>query len=667
VSGFSDRLRAALRVTCTVGIVQAVLESVAISVVYAGVILPPSDFFNIRLYDGFARLYRGLTALAPDLYQPGLFVGRGMAAKLSMLPDLMLINVAMALLLAPVVAVLAPYLRMRRADGRLSAERVLYGVMLTEVAFYAFAWWHGLHIPKDPTAWQLAKNAARNFVYDGTLLAVCVAAVTTIVARGWLGIVAAGWGRRASLLGLGIVCVLGLVAATGRAASSRPTLEPPTSGSGPVAKGYNVILISIDTLRADHVGAYGYARATSPTIDALASSGVMFRHTTSTTSWTLPAHLSMLTGRSLLGHGVVDDDHMLGDDVPTLAESFQRAGYATGAIVSAPYLESRYGFARGFDDYDDHTIQWSTHGESYKHVTAPLVQKTAETWLEQHAKGRFFLFLHYWDPHYDYAPGPPYDTMFDPDYRGDLTGDNYYFNPRVNRKMNRRDLEHIIALYDGEIRLVDDHLAMLRGTLERLGVTARTVIVVTGDHGEEFFEHGYKGHQRSLYEESVRVPLVVNVPGVTPARRVVETETSLIDVMPTILALTGLPIPAGVEGVEMADIAFAGAPEHERHTVSELYRTDALNVQVSVRDGAHKLIQHMNRPRMESYDLSLDPAEAVKTPGSAPWVGPLSSELLGWLNQRWPGFQKRVGLRHGTALTMDAETEERLRALGYVQ
>jgi arylsulfatase len=425
-------------------------------------------------------------------------------------------------------------------------------------------------------------------------------------------------------------------------------------------------LISIDSLRADHLGAYGYAKPTSPTIDALARDGVLFSRSSSTTAWTRPGHMSMLTGRSLLGHGVVSDDRSLTDDVPLLSESFKAAGYTTGAIVSAPYLEARYGFARGFDVYDDKTINFATHGESYKHVTAPLLVETAEKWLNQHASGRFFLFLHFWDVHYDYAPGAPYDTMFDPDYKGSITGDNFYFNPAVNRKMDPRDLAHVLALYDGEIRLVDDHLAKLRGALERHGVAGRTIIVITADHGDEFFEHGRKGHHRTLYDEILRVPMVMYVPGVRPAKAVVDVETSIVDIMPTVLGLTGLPVPAGLDGMDLSGVAVRGDALADRITFGELYRKDALNVQTSLRRTGRKVIHHFNRRIVETYDVAADPGEAKPLVGGGAFGSAMVAQLGDLLNALWPVYQGRITSSGVNDLPMDDETRERLRSLGYV-
>jgi arylsulfatase A-like enzyme len=415
------------------------------------------------------------------------------------------------------------------------------------------------------------------------------------------------------------------------------------------------------------MSAYGYRRDTSPAIAALARDGVLFRNASSTTAWTLPGHMSILTGRSLLGHGVVTDAQKLGEDIPTLAEGLKGAGYTTHAIVSAPYVEARYGFDRGFDSYDDQTIRFATHGASYKEVTAPLLQKTAAEWLDRNGSRKFFLFLHYWDVHYDYAPGPPYDTMFDPHYEGRIDGVNFYFNDAVHADMAERDLEHVLALYDGEIRLVDDHIAKLRAKLDEIGVGGKTVIVVTADHGDEFFEHDRKGHHRTLYDEILRVPLIVYVPGAKPQRSEVAMETSTIDVMPTVLGLVGAPVPPGVEGTDLTGVAYLGRPEWDRTTIAELYRTESLNVQVSLRRTGEKVIHHFNDRLVESYDIATDPGEHSRRPIRQPPTTELMAELEAWLNEGWAGYRGRIRAGLDRAVTMDAETRDRLRALGYIE
>lgn len=660
-------LAVAARVTLTVAVVQAVVETAAVAAIYSGLILAPLDFFDVRFYDGFAKIYFAVLELFGAAATPGMFIAQGIATKAAILPPLLAINVGVAAAVALLASVLGPAVGLASRSGRhLDARRLLWALIALELVVHLALWATNVHLPKAPTLMVVAKNYTRNFLYDGTIIALAVLAATALASR-WALL---RMGARAAGASLAVLAVV-VAAAAMTNGGATPEAEQPVSARPPdakaVAKGYNVVFVSIDTVRADHTSAYGYQRETTPTIAAWARDGVRFANTSSTAPWTLPAHLSMFSGRSQLGHGVLNDRHALPQDVRTLTEVLHEAGYTTGAVVSAPYLSRRYGFARGFDDYDDETIQWHTHGESYKHITAPILHEAATAWLAEHADQRFFLFLHYWDPHYDYAPGPPYDEMFDPDYQGSLNGDNFYFNPAVNQNMDRRDLDHIIALYDGEIRLVDDHLGKLKARLSELGVADHTIIVVTSDHGEEFFEHGHKGHRRSLYDESIRVPLVIYVPGVTPTKPVVDMEVSLIDLAPTILDLVGAPPLDGAEGASLAAIAFGDQPESARPTVAELYRSPSLNVQVAMQAGDHKIIQHFNRPLMESYDTSADPHEQEPLPNTSAVAADIAEDLVAWLNQRWPEFRRRSVSDDGNRLDMDEETQERLRALGYAQ
>ena len=656
----------------TLGLVQSLIEVVTIAGLHAGYLLAPRTFFNTRMYDAFAKLYASAAEVGGFAATGQGFLGLGFAAKLAIAPELIAINLCVGLIvglgLGLVLGVVAgivpmPLLRMdddSREGATRSVRRIVVVLVLGELALHAAQWLTTVKIPVEPTAMEIARNYARNFLHDGTAIAVAVtlaAAATTLLVA-----------PRVLLAPLGIPAAVAFgVAATIMLGSSSALVdadvaEPVAARTDAPAAGYNIVLISIDSLRADHLSAYGYERDTSPTIKALGDQGVLCRNNSSTTAWTLPGHMSILTGRTLLGHGVVSDDRMLTSDVPTLAEALKAGGYTTGAVVSAPYVEARYGFSRGFDHYDDQTIQFATHGASYKEVTAPKLQETAAHWLASNADRKFFLFLHYWDVHYDYKPGPPYDTMFDPDYDGDIDGENFYFNSRVNRHMDERDLDHVLALYDGEIRLVDDHLAKLRSKLDELGVGDRTIIVVTSDHGDEFFEHGRKGHHRSLYDEILRVPLVIYVPGVTPINGVLEMETSIIDIAPTLLSLVGLPIPEGVDGIDLSTIAYHGEPEWDRETLSELYRLNTLNVQVALRRNGRKVIHHLNRRLVETYDTDEDPLELKELGLDAELV----SDLNETLNRLWPVYYERIGRDGVKTLTIDEETEARLRALGYL-
>jgi arylsulfatase A-like enzyme len=639
-------------VVVMIGMIQAVVEAAVLAVLYRDLLFAPYRFFTIQIYDAFTKLYFLLATVVPLPQVLGTFLGQGIAAKLTLLPELAAVNVFVALLVTLVLLPLAPLVGIRAdAPARRVVVRTAVLVSVLQLAVHVADWLISVKMPLDPTIANVTSNLVRDAIFDGVLIAMGVTVVGAVLE--------VAMGSKAGAGAAAIACALALLPA----AAPAPTVP---SASAPAA-GYNVVLVSIDSLRADHTSAYGYERDTTPTMKALAAEGVMFTNCSSTTSWTLPAHMSMLTGRSLLGHGVISDDRRLSADVPTLAQAFKLAGYDTGAVVSAPYLESRYGFDKGFDDYDDHTISFATNDESYKTVTAPLVNRTADAWLAAHGSRPFFLFLHYWDVHYDYAPGPGYDRMFDPDYKGHITGDNFYFNDAVHEGMDPRDLAHIVALYDGEIREVDDHIGKLRATLARLGFADHTILIVTADHGDEFFEHGNKGHHRTLYEEVLAVPLVIYAPGVPIARRRIDVESSIIDIAPTVLGLTGIEAPPGFEGVDFSSTITGTGPEPVRPVFGELYRKGSLNVQVAAIAAREKAIHQFNVRRMETYDLTADPAESAPLSNTAGPGAELASTMRGWLQGEWKIFDKRVREHGVDNLQMDAKTEQALKALGYLE
>lgn len=662
---WTTRLLFGAAIGCSLGAAQAIIETLLVAFVYRPYLLQPVSFFNMRMYDAFTKLFMRLDLPSPALSTLDSFIGQGFAPKLTIAADLLLVNFIVGAVLGVAVAVLASAISSRaRADGRRFVSTTLALLVIVALVVHVGEWAWNLHLPVDPTFMQAARNAGRNFLRDGTAFAIVVLAIATLFTAFVLG---SGRGAAAPRRVVATLLAFGTAFAVAHAVATAPPVEKGPAEQLAIAPDYNVVLVSIDSLRADHLGAYGYRRETSPTMAALARDGVLFRSTSATTAWTLPSHMSILTGRSLLGHGVVTDAQRLGDDIPTLAEGFKAAGYTTHAIVSAPYVEARYGFGRGFDSYDDQTIRFATHGASYKEVTAPLLEKTAADWLEQNRDRKFFLFLHFWDVHYDYAPGAPYDTMFDPHYEGSINGENFYFNPAVHAQMPERDLEHVVALYDGEIRLVDDHLAKLRAKLDEIGVGRKTVIVVTGDHGDEFFEHGRKGHHRTLYDEILRVPLIVYVPGAKPQRSEVTMETSTMDIMPTVLGLVGAAVPAGVEGIDLTGVSYLGRPEWNRTTVAELYRTESLNVQVALRRTGEKLIHHFNDRLVESYDIATDPGEHSRLPIKQSPATEMMADLSAWLNEHWAVYRGRIRAGLDRAVVMDAETQERLRALGYIE
>jgi arylsulfatase A-like enzyme len=372
--------------------------------------------------------------------------------------------------------------------------------------------------------------------------------------------------------------------------------------------------------------------------------------------------MSLMTGRYVLSHGVYADRDRLPDGIPTLAEGLRGAGYATGGIVAMVYLDGRYGFNRGFDHYDDQTVPKPTAAASWNDEPAPVVTDLAIRWLGEHRRDRFFLFLHYWDVHYDYIPPAPYDTMFDPDYRGAITGENFMFNRAVRASMAPRDLQHLLALYDGEVRWVDDHIAKIVRFLEEAGLYENTLLIVTADHGDEFFEHGYKGHRRTLYREVAQVPLIIRGPGVRRGA-VVDVPVSLVDIMPTVLELAGERAPAGVDGISLVPwLSGSGNSSRSRALYAELTSNWKTHHQVMQHAPDGILFHHFQPPRLEFYAPG-DRGQVQNLAEQPAWNGVEKlEELTRWLNSHWAEYQ-RYGSR--PQLSLDKATEERLRALGY--
>ena len=370
---------------------------------------------------------------------------------------------------------------------------------------------------------------------------------------------------------------------------------PPAPSSAP----YNVLLISLDTVRQDLLGCYGHRPRHAPTVpitpalDRLAGEGVRMVDAYASSAWTLPSHMSVLTGTPPLQHGVSTEGAELDGAIPTLAEVLRGRGYRTVGIFSAPYLDGHWGFARGFDvyrpTYDTAVetasqrsdairaaiVQASAAGDwprfeelkqrqvaidhevnetSQLAITSEQVASSAIADLVTFAKGTdpWLLFVHFFDAHCDYAPPPPYDVRFDPAYGGTFRGRGCMGGPEIGtadparpggliRTLADRDLEHAYALYEGELAWIDSHVDRILRALDRLQLSERTLVVVFSDHGEEFFEHGGLGHRRTLYEEVTRTPLLLRLPGVLPAGAAVRGLVSGADVFPTILEVLGIP------------------------------------------------------------------------------------------------------------------------------
>ncbi len=367
----------------------------------------------------------------------------------------------------------------------------------------------------------------------------------------------------------------------------------------------NVILISIDTLRADHLGSYGYARATSPFLDSLAEDGVRFENSFVQLPGTLPSHMSMLTGLYPEEHGVMPPTGVLSPSIPMIQEILQQQGFRTAGFTEGGYADGGYGFARGFDRFSDES------NKMYNSVVDTLDRGLA--FLESIEKeDRYFLFLHTYAVHDPYFPPPPYKTMFwdrPAPTQVEPTGPNLVKFNRVGAPVPADVTNYYKALYDASIRYLDDQLRDFFASAEDIGVLDDTVVIITSDHGEEFQEHGRFVHEQ-LYREHLHVPLIVL--GVGASRSVPEIVQS-IDLAPTILDLLGL----GQQEIEMSGRSLRplleGSGDWEPRPAYSINFSGVERGVIDATDGLHHLLRVDDQPAAQgewiAHEFSFDTAE----------------------------------------------------------
>lgn len=510
--------------------------------------------------------------------------------------------------------------------------------------------------------WPLARLSQR--VRRGPLLP------RALVVVGWL-----------LLLGCGAWSVLRWELSPLQKAPDYATLAPRPAGAGP-----NVVFVTVDTLRADHLGCYGYSRPTSPFIDSLAAEGTRCADASAAASWTKPATGTILTGLYPSRHGALYHGSMLSlpEGEQTLAQAFQERGWVTAGFVANPNLKRVFGFDRGFDLYFDspvedtvtlaclrgtwfggllmkllrHQFNWNYENDIVR------VNEEVLPWLEKNHAQRFFLYVHYIDPHIPYDPPARYREEFAGEHGAVL------FNERM-RKVG-------IDLYDGEIRYSDDGLKTLVEKLEELGVWENTLFVLTSDHGEEFFEHEVLGHGFSLYQEVVHVPLILRGPGV-PAGAVLESPVQILDLPATLLALAGTGLERLGDGSSFhARIAQPEASAEELHYLESEFGQDDSNHRAFVfsglRMGPWKLVlteENQFFPpsdprygREALYDLSADPAERKNL-----FLNQEHQDLVRGLLEKLrthAKFLQEQGFRDVPPASLTPEIEASLKALGYI-
>ncbi len=423
---------------------------------------------------------------------------------------------------------------------------------------------------------------------------------------------------------------LGLGVALGLAAACRPSdgLEPSSDPADASEASANLALIVIDSLRADHLGCHGYPKPTSPTIDRLASEGARFEAAVASTSWTLPSHAAMFTGLHDSAHGVMTPEVALAPGHRTLAETLGAAGYRTAGFYGGPFLHPTFGLHQGFETWrscmaglgeDASPAEVLTEAaggaartNSASSVTGPRTVEAVRAWFESQDPARtpFFLFVHLWDVHYDYAPHPELLELFDPGYEGSLDASDFDSNPAIHPGMDPRDLEHLLALYDSEIRFTDGIVADLLALLDEHGLTDSTLVVLTSDHGEEFFDHGAKGHQHELWDELIRVPWIARWPGRIEPGTVVTDQVSLVDLAPTVLGLLEISDDWPRSGRDLTPLLTGGALP-PRAALSEL---DSFNVGEGLRTLRTLELKVFSKVDAGAYgiDLRADPGETVR-------------------------------------------------------
>ncbi|MDP8225310.1 MAG: sulfatase-like hydrolase/transferase [Candidatus Lernaella stagnicola] len=427
----------------------------------------------------------------------------------------------------------------------------------------------------------------------------------------------------------------------------------------------NVILVSLDTVRADGLGCYGGPDNT-PVMDKLAANGVLFEEAVSNTSWTLPGHGAMLAGVQPTALGLLKVTDRLSSKALTLAEVLREHGYDTGAIVSYILLDKVYGFGQGFEhfDYEDHQ------------PATDIVDK-AIAYIDERQQQKFFLFLHLYDAHWPYEP--EYRTArrlwpqrVDPALRDLLdTTDYARFALKVVRGPEHFN-QYCRAMYDGEVHDVDTQLGRLFLYLVERGMDMRTIIVVTSDHGEEFLEHGLFGHGLTLYDEALRVPLLMRFPHLLPSGVRVKGQVQTLDIFPTVLGLTGIdPARYGLGGRDLTFAAAAGSVD----AVPMLAETAMSgNLRYALRTGEHKFLTPVHLDfghglvvdhAEEAYDLTSDPNERNNLAESRPKMREMLrnrlNEQLGRIESEW-GLGEKLGISR----ELTAEELERLRSLGYL-
>jgi arylsulfatase A-like enzyme len=431
----------------------------------------------------------------------------------------------------------------------------------------------------------------------------------------------------------------------------------PSCTRHPDANAYNFILISVDTLRADHLSCYGYGRKTSPNIDRLAAESILFENAISQSAWTLPAHVSMMTGLYGAEHGLLFYDKggekdkqsygTMNDSLPTLAGILKTHGYRTASFNDGGWVDPIFGLNKGFDTY-------KPEGRYFR----ANVRKSIK-WIRQHKKGRFFLFLHGYDVHQPYNAAPKFNVFHG--YSGPQDKNKLIAQHQLIQDITSNEYEFILAQYDACIRRADSALGKLFEFLQTEGLENRTVIILTSDHGEMLLErHGLWGHIYPLYEEILHVPLIVKIPG----RRGTSVRTQVpasVSILPTVLDIAGIDDPNARSDYNLMRLFREKDFGFDRILSETGLKTD-LRLCRSIRTETWKLVVHTSgdnrEPQSELFHLETDPLEQRDR-------APDNPSQVHTLFNMFENFRQTFRGKNPEAF-LDEKTLERIKSLGYV-
>lgn len=443
----------------------------------------------------------------------------------------------------------------------------------------------------------------------------------------------------------------------------------------------NILLIGIETLRADHVSCLGYHRQTIPTLDNLAKEGVLFSNVIATSSSTMPAVMSVFTSLYPGVHKTTDYYKKLPEGITTLAQILKDNAYVTAGFIANTTLDSKHGFSKGFNLYDDFSVSLDFSLDLFENNDSdgrrvPYTEETSEAahraaigWLRDNHEKSFFMFVFYVDPHYDYTPPPPFDTVFDPNYDGSVDGRGMVALPRSKRtRPAQKDLEHIIALYDGEILYTDGYISELLGKFKEYGILNNTLIIVFGDHGEEFYEHGSNTHNHSLYRELIHVPLILRWPCVIPTDKQISALVSQVDIMPTILDYLDIEYDGFTQGFSIREL-IEGKKEKVRDIVYSEVSTESNRFFSASISKEFKFILNLDTGEKQFFNLNNDLDEQVNIYVEKSAEGPIALEenLTMWLSNNSKHSIQLSGKEDVQTVEPDEDYIRRLKSLGYIQ